>query len=80
MHADASREFHEHHPVRAIRVIYDSNGVSWVVREVEQIQGSWRSLSLVFSSEGIMRRVRNYPPDWYDWTDAALIALAASKT
>ena len=33
-------------------------------------------MSLVFSSEGAMRRVRNYPADWMDLSDEELIALS----
>lgn len=63
-------------PPGGVRLLYDANGDAWLVQEVEQVLGGERPRSLVFTSEGIMRRVRNYPPDWHVWSDAALLALA----
>jgi hypothetical protein len=34
------------------------------------------SFSLVFTSDMVMRRVRNYPPNWIELSDAELIALS----
>ncbi len=58
------------------RLIQDDLGNTWVVREVEQFAYDRRSRSLVFMTDGVMRRVRNYPPDWRNWSDEDLLAVS----
>lgn len=61
-------------PVRRFR---DSDGVEWQVSERSFASyDRRRGLSLIFASEGAVRRVREYPPDWHLLPDEALFALS----
>lgn len=63
-------------PIRE-RVFTDADGVRW--RVVERPFGQYdrrRGLSLIFSSDSAVRRVRDYPADWIDLPDEALAALS----
>lgn len=53
-----------------------STGVTWTVYEDRK---SYVGPSLIFESDKISRRVRNYPPDWAKLTDEKLIALSSSR-
>lgn len=56
----------------------DSAGRRWVVRELPAPAGAVVRCapSLVFETEGLIRRVRSYPPDWSDLPPAELEALS----
>lgn len=59
------------------RVFTDTDGVRW--RVSERPFGQYdrrRGLSLIFSSDSAVRRVRDYPADWFDLADEALAALS----
>jgi hypothetical protein len=59
------------------RTFTDEEGVYWDVREVPNPDYDRRGgKSLVFESIHAFRRVRNYPLDWYDASEADLIALS----
>jgi hypothetical protein len=59
------------------RTFTDEEGVYWDVREVKSPDYDRRvSKSLVFESVHGFRRVRNYPDDWFDFTEADLAALS----
>jgi hypothetical protein len=61
----------------ASRSVRDAHGVAWLVQEVRDWGYDRRaSLSLVFSSDEAMRRVRVYPPNWIELSDDELIALS----
>jgi hypothetical protein len=61
----------------ASRSVRDAHGVPWLVQEVRDWEYDRRSAtSLVFSSDDVMRRVRDYPPNWIDLSDEDLIALS----
>ena len=61
------------------RIVYDAEGARWTVQEVLDATYSRRtSRSLVFTSDGIMRRVRSFPDDWADLDDVALLRLSES--
>lgn len=63
-----------------VRVVATSDGHQWVVREVQPSQFDRRGTSsLVFVSDHAMRRVRDYPPDWYEWSDEDLLAVSLRK-
>jgi hypothetical protein len=48
----------------------------WTVHEVASPQFDRRGgIHLVFESEGVMRRIRSYPANWFDLSDAELYAL-----
>lgn len=67
-------------PAGGVRVVYDERGLAWLIREVESVAGGAVSRSLIFTTKGVMRRVRNHPPDWYEWADPDLIQLSRSAT
>ena len=55
-------------------------GVAWLVYEIPADQFDRRSSSaLIFESDDVMRRVRDYPADWRTLPDDALLALSWSR-
>lgn len=75
-HLNRDQAFHYTHrqrSERAHRIVRDSEGHLWRVREVTYADAA---PSLVFEAEGIFRRVRQYPVDWQELTDAQLYALS----
>jgi hypothetical protein len=59
------------------RTFTDDLGQSWLVSEQPFSEYDRRSgCSLIFSSELAVRRVRNYPSDWFMLSDADLAALS----
>lgn len=54
-----------------------SDGTLWLVYELPALPFDRRTTpSLVFENENIVRRVRNYPPDWRSLADEELFALS----
>jgi len=64
-------------PARSSRFV-DSTGRRWEVRELPGKPGAPppRSPSLVFETEGLIRRVRRYPPNWLELPATELEALS----
>lgn len=62
-------------PVRAKRhrTLRDADGLVWRIREISFVD---TTPSLVFEAEGMFRRVRHYPGNWYELSDAQLYALS----
>ena len=60
------------------RVVFDrSTNAQWVVFEIRNASYDRRDgRSLVFSTDGVMRRVRNFPTDWLELPDDALLELS----
>ena len=59
------------------RTFTDDLGQTWLVTEQPFSEYDRRSgSSLIFSSELVVRRVRDYPSDWYTLTESALVALS----
>jgi hypothetical protein len=61
-----------------IRSVVDSAGTFWQVCEVEYALDRRTGRSLVFESDGSVRRVRNYPETWSDLPDHELAQLVES--
>jgi hypothetical protein len=60
-----------------IRSFTDDLGQTWLVSERPFSEYDRRSgSSLIFSSELAVRRVRNYPGNWYALSDSELAALS----
>jgi hypothetical protein len=60
-----------------VRSFTDALGQRWLVSERPFSEYDRRSgFSLIFSSELAVRRVRNYPIDWFTLSDADLAALS----
>jgi hypothetical protein len=59
-----------------VRHFVDADGRKWLVREVTA-PGYSRAggRDLVFTTDGIVRHVRNYPPSWQTLSDGELFAL-----
>jgi hypothetical protein len=55
------------------RQISDADGKVWRVVELVQETGA---RALVFDSDGIFRRIREFPADWRSLDDADLLALS----
>jgi hypothetical protein len=59
------------------RSFTDEVGQTWYVSEQPFSEYDRRSgASLIFASELAVRRVRNYPSDWFALSDQALAALS----
>jgi hypothetical protein len=55
----------------------DSAGVSWHVKEVTRVSTDLRqTTALVFESNMIFRRVRDFPANWRELSDRELEALS----
>ena len=62
---------------RGRRLIVD--GELWLVYELPPLQFDRRHTpSLVFESDGAVRRVRDFPPNWRSLSDDDLLALSWS--
>lgn len=62
------------------RTIVDQEGRVWLVREMRSPSYDRRdSASLVFLTDEVMRRVRDYPAEWRTLSDEALYALSMNK-
>ena len=60
------------------REFMDETGTEWEVSEVDAstIPGARGGRCLIFSSAHAIRRVWNYPPDWYRVSPAELSAIS----
>ena len=59
------------------RVFMGSDGREWTVRELPPPSyDRRRGPSLLFSADDVWRRVRRYPADWHERTDAELYTLS----
>jgi hypothetical protein len=60
------------------RVVVDpATSTHWVVVEIRDAPYDRRGgRSLVFSTDGVMRRVRNFPGNWFELNDQDLLALS----
>jgi hypothetical protein len=59
------------------RILRDQSGGIWSVNELsDRLDPARTRWSLVFSGDACIRRVRQYPPDWRELSDIALIALS----
>lgn len=59
------------------RTFTDDEGVFWDVRETSVPAYDRRGgLCLIFESANAIRRVRNYPPEWFEWSDDDLAELS----
>lgn len=62
---------------RPPRSFVDADGVRWQVYERQVNDYDRRSgISLIFASEGAVRRVRNFPADWDTLSDQDLLAVS----
>ena len=61
-------------PTTGLARIFLMNRQQWTVEEVSD--ATTGACSLVFSSQGIARRIHNYPVRWRELPDAALYALS----
>ncbi|MFI5228756.1 MAG: hypothetical protein ACHQWU_06790 [Gemmatimonadales bacterium] len=67
----------EAHVDQRRRTFTDSDGRRWRVREVPNPSYDRRGgTCLIFESTDTLRRVRTFPPEWYDMSDAALLELS----
>jgi hypothetical protein len=60
-----------------VRVFMDGDGTRWQVSERPFADyDRRRGLSLIFASDSAVRRVREYPPNWFLLSDEELSALS----
>jgi hypothetical protein len=56
------------------------DGAQWRVREAEfPLEDRRSGCSLIFETDEIIRRVRDYPTHWFDLPDAELYGLSLGK-
>jgi hypothetical protein len=71
------RDVHAPDASPAERTFIDADGVSWRVREQPFSEYDRRKgRSLIFSSDGAVRRVRDYPEHWMTLNDQELSELS----
>lgn len=58
------------------RLLIDANGRRWEVHEVTSSYDRRTRGSLIYDCGDVVRRVRTYPADWYERSDAALLELS----
>lgn len=60
-----------------VRVFVDVDGTRWQVKEMPfSDYDRRRGLSLIFWSDGAVRRVRDYPANWHELPDGELALLS----
>lgn len=60
-----------------VRVFVDADGTRWEVHEMPfSHYDRRRGRSLIFWSDGAVRRVRDYPADWHELSDSDLALLS----
>ena len=65
------------HVVERERVFVDADGTRWRVKEMPfSLYDRRRGRSLIFWSDGAVRRVRDYPTDWHELPDEELAQLS----
>jgi hypothetical protein len=70
-------DVHARDATQAVRTFVDLEGVGWRVHEQAFSEYDRRKgRSLIFSSDGAVRRVRDYPAEWMTLTDAELSDLS----
>jgi hypothetical protein len=60
------------------RCVVDAAGTFWTVCEVAYALDRRSGRSLVFESDGAVRRVRSYPEEWHTLSDEQLARLVES--
>lgn len=55
------------------------DGVIWTVRLYVSGYDRRQTTDLLFESEGIVRRIRDYPPDWFTLSAVNLFALSYGR-
>jgi hypothetical protein len=64
-------------PRNVARIFTGGDGREWTVRELPPpVYDRRRGPSLVFSADDVWRRVRNYPDDWTELSDAELYEIS----
>ena len=61
----------------SVRTLLDSEGAQWRVFEQAFSDYDRRSgMSLIFATDAAVRRVRQYPPSWFELPDDELLMLS----
>ena len=62
------------------RVIVGGDGRTWLVRQTPPSPYDRRGApTLVFLTDDVMRRVRDYPSNWFELSDTELFALSMRR-
>jgi hypothetical protein len=63
------------------RVVFDpATSMHWVIVEIRDAPYDRRGgRSLVFSTDGVMRRVRDFPANWFELSDEELFRLSSRR-
>lgn len=63
----------------SVRLVRDDDGRWWRVREFVSSFDRRARPSLVFETDDMMRRVREYPAGWMSLSDGELLALTSKR-
>ena len=76
------RRLWAHAPVFAERIVFDSHGVEWMVRELDAaaLPGARSQRCLIVENHQVVRKLWHYPADWTLYGDAALLAMSEEGT
>ncbi len=67
------------HAEKPKRVV-EGDGHRWTVTEAEYPTPSDPvGRCLIFNADYLVRRIRKYPADWYDWSDEELYRLSLTR-
>lgn len=75
--AESGRPTHADSTAQPVRVFVDGEGTRWQVSERPFADyDRRRGLSLIFASDSAVRRVREYPANWFSLSDEELQLLS----
>lgn len=62
-------------PSGGARLVTVDRAGAWLIRELGAPSVDGPSRHLQMTGDGLVRVVRNYPPDWFEWSDEDLFKL-----
>jgi hypothetical protein len=75
--AERNTPTHPTHRTERRRYFNDPDGVHWEVHEIKSPDYDRRGgYCLIFESANVVRRVRAYPADWFEWAAQDLYELS----
>jgi hypothetical protein len=67
-------------PIETRVRVFDRDELRWQLREAEYALADRRTgRFLIFESESVVRRLRNYPANWFEWSDDDLHSLSNAR-
>jgi hypothetical protein len=63
-------------PVQFRRIVRESNGDEWLVRELQNPHDRRNGTALIFERPAVIRKIRTFPLHWRTLSDDELIVLS----